>query len=425
MFKKQKIVYLFFITLLFLGLQVKVGVHAQEIGDHAPFCHCTVGRSFVDIESDDYELFSFKIGDSVNNVELSWEGKKPEKIILKGGPTPSCGNCTNKFAEDLKTFVQVGLPNEFIEVKDCEKREKVWKAAIPGSLEKGYWEDLKAITGNLDIDWFEPAKTLQFDKSKVSTTTIYIIVKPDIPTKFYCLNCDTATFLKKGEAKFSSGKALGDSVAEVEINIGKMDIGNYGLKMSAEPIGLCAVSGKKTKVFDFVVLLECNKITDPIECKNLANSGCEWAGAKCREKKPAGTAPTDKTKPVLQSAESVQSYYSGYYATPEGYRDGGGALPDCAFSGTCRDVNDLLGLIINFGSNMFAIIGSFAFAFFVYGGFTILSSFGNAERVKKGKDIMVAAVVGMVISLSAFLLVDFMLNALGVEDSFKATEFRQ
>ena len=38
---------------------------------------------------------------------------------------------------------------------------------------------------------------------------------------------------------------------------------------------------------------------------------------------------------------------------------------------------------------------------------------------------MVAAVVGMVISLSAFLLVDFMLNALGVEDSFKATEFRQ
>ncbi len=167
------------------------------------------------------------------------------------------------------------------------------------------------------------------------------------------------------------------------------------------------------------------------ECKKVAQK-CSYKDGVCFEG-VAGATTSPVTEAVLSpsgapsgamSSEAILSYYEELYPTPKGYRKAGGALPDCAFSGTCRNVNDLLQLIINFGAGMFAIIGSFAFAFFVYGGFTIVTSFGNAERVKKGRDMMVAAVVGMVISLSAFLLVDFMLDALGVVDTFKAEDFR-
>lgn len=156
-------------------------------------------------------------------------------------------------------------------------------------------------------------------------------------------------------------------------------------------------------------------VKDKVVCTNACNgvAHCEFSSAgKCVNK-------TSATTDGPLSTDAIKGYYEGYYGVPEGYRERGGALPDCAFSGTCRNVNDLLQLIINFGSGMFVIIGSFAFAFFVFGGFTIVTSFGNAERVKKGRDIMVAAVVGMVIALSAYLLIDFMLDALDVAPEFR------
>ena len=62
---------------------------------------------------------------------------------------------------------------------------------------------------------------------------------------------------------------------------------------------------------------------------------------------------------------------------------------------------------------------TFAFVFFIYGGFTMITSFGSAEKVKKGRDILLAAVVGMIIAFSAYLLINFIISALGVADSFK------
>ena len=52
------------------------------------------------------------------------------------------------------------------------------------------------------------------------------------------------------------------------------------------------------------------------------------------------------------------------------------------------------------------------------GGLFMIVSFGNAERFKKGQQILVAAVIGMIISFSAFLLVNYILEALNVSDYF-------
>jgi len=121
------------------------------------------------------------------------------------------------------------------------------------------------------------------------------------------------------------------------------------------------------------------------------------------------------TTPEAPQVKYDNDYWKSQYKVPDGYK---GALPDCAFSGTCRDTNDLVLLLIKFGEGMFAIIGSFAFVFFVYGGFTMILSFGNAEKVKKGQQILVAAVLGIVIAFTAYLSVQFLLDALNVGVSF-------
>ncbi len=229
-----------------------------------------------------------------------------------------------------------------------------------------------------------------------------------------------------GEAEIVLSKDLVLATFEVSVqaNRGSMHV-KRTVYISIVPTDNCQ------KAIPANILAKCE--TSPQACSNACkkNSGekCELKGSACVDKTSGGTTtstptPTPGQPPggIAWTSEATQAYYEGLYQTdPEiqAYLKGGGNIPACAFSGTCRNINDLLQLIINFGANMFAIIGSFAFAFFIYGGFTMIISFGNAEKVKKGRDIMVAAVVGLVISLSAYLLIDFILEALKVTDTFR------
>ncbi|MBI4992570.1 MAG: hypothetical protein HZC26_00295 [Candidatus Magasanikbacteria bacterium] len=111
----------------------------------------------------------------------------------------------------------------------------------------------------------------------------------------------------------------------------------------------------------------------------------------------------------VQTTSTVDAWIKSQYGVPPGYVERGGALPPCAFSGSCRSVNDLLQLIINFASGLFAILGTFAFAFFVYGGFKMIMSVGNAEMVETGKKTMIAAALGLVVAFSAYMAIDLML----------------
>jgi hypothetical protein len=84
-------------------------------------------------------------------------------------------------------------------------------------------------------------------------------------------------------------------------------------------------------------------------------------------------------------------------------------------SGQCRDVGIFVVLLIRVGKYVFSIIGALALLFFVYGGFTLILSQGNSEKVKKGMGIMSAAFIGLVIVFGAYFLVNFLSNALGVK----------
>jgi len=160
---------------------------------------------------------------------------------------------------------------------------------------------------------------------------------------------------------------------------------------------------------------------------------CDSPAAGCAEPAgtvPAASAPTDPSgggsaglppsgapADVTQNRQAVFNYVkSKYGGRPDGYV---GPLPDCAFSGTCRDVNDLVVLMVNIGRYLFGIIGSLALAMFIYGGFTWLTSMGNPEKVKKGGSIVFGAAIGLLISFSAYLLIDFVLDALQVTSDFR------
>ena len=97
-------------------------------------------------------------------------------------------------------------------------------------------------------------------------------------------------------------------------------------------------------------------------------------------------------------------------------------MPPCAEDGSCDDINVFVELILNYANILFSMIGGIAFVFFVYGGFTIILSMGNPEKVKQGQGILVAAVVGLVIAFSAYLLIDFILDALNVSSDFRGVK---
>ena len=137
------------------------------------------------------------------------------------------------------------------------------------------------------------------------------------------------------------------------------------------------------------------------ECKTLFDQ-CVRDVTNLTETKPEGDAYENDPR----------------YGVPKGYV---GPLPACSFSYKgCRDINDFLTFFINLGKTLFEVIGTFAFVMFIYGGFTMILSMGNAEKVKKGQEFLVAALVGIIIAFGAYLMIDFVLDALQVGKDFRA-----
>lgn len=136
--------------------------------------------------------------------------------------------------------------------------------------------------------------------------------------------------------------------------------------------------------------------------------------------KPTSTDPKVTSTPAAKPTGNSIPISEGFIPKkPDGYE---GPLPDCAFKGSCRNANDLLELLVNWGQKIFGLIGSVALVMFVYGGFTMVTSAGNAEKVKKGREVLVAAVIGLVIAFSSYLLIDFILDAFKVSDDFRGVK---
>lgn len=102
-------------------------------------------------------------------------------------------------------------------------------------------------------------------------------------------------------------------------------------------------------------------------------------------------------------------------------------IPQCALNnptgkapdeGECRSISIFVILLLNFASYLFTIVGALALLFFIYGGFTLILSRGAPDAVKKGKDILVASIIGLVIVFGAYMLVRFLGTAVGLKSDY-------
>ncbi len=110
------------------------------------------------------------------------------------------------------------------------------------------------------------------------------------------------------------------------------------------------------------------------------------------------------------------------------FAQGSAFIPDCALvnptgtsstEGACRDVGIFVLLPLQFSNYLFGIVGALALVAFIYGGFILILSRGATEQVSKGKDAMVAAIIGLVIVFGAYMLVRFLGTVVGLNPSYQ------
>jgi len=79
----------------------------------------------------------------------------------------------------------------------------------------------------------------------------------------------------------------------------------------------------------------------------------------------------------------------------------GTILPPCWQNGDCK-VCDLVGVGVSIGVIILEFVGALVLLVFIYGGFILLTSAGQHEKINKGKGILVNAVIGLFIVLFAY-----------------------
>ena len=94
-----------------------------------------------------------------------------------------------------------------------------------------------------------------------------------------------------------------------------------------------------------------------------------------------------------------------------------GIVPDCEATSTC-DFNKLLELAANVVSFMIRASFLIAIVFLVVGGFKYLTSGGNSEKVKSATSTLTAAVVGILIILVGWLVLNFVFTQFTTCDSW-------
>lgn len=96
-------------------------------------------------------------------------------------------------------------------------------------------------------------------------------------------------------------------------------------------------------------------------------------------------------------------------------------VPDCARGAELAQLDCMLETAGNIAQLILGVTGGLALLMFVYGGFLMLSSGGSEDKVKKGKDALVAAVIGIFIVLLAGYLIRYGLVRLGVGEEYLKT----
>jgi len=86
----------------------------------------------------------------------------------------------------------------------------------------------------------------------------------------------------------------------------------------------------------------------------------------------------------------------------------------------CGDykLNDFVTLAVTISQLILGLVGSLSLIMFVYGGVMFLISAGSSDKIAQAKKIIVAAVVGLLIVFSSWLIIKFVTDSLGAKQGF-------
>ena len=92
----------------------------------------------------------------------------------------------------------------------------------------------------------------------------------------------------------------------------------------------------------------------------------------------------------------------------------------CISDGNCT-LNDFVTIGIRVSQIILGVVGSLALLAFVYGGVVWLLSGGSSEKVTRGKQVMIGAVIGLFIVFASYTIMRFVATALGVSGDIFTT----
>ncbi len=156
--------------------------------------------------------------------------------------------------------------------------------------------------------------------------------------------------------------------------------------------------------------------TIPAYASNHRTPPCCIIGGECRENYTAGeagcTAGGNSWDPACTAAACNAPQAPAPTASPASSTSPGGSVSLPNPLGTSPEAGDVKLIIARVIQGITGIAGSVALLMFVYGGFQWLTSQGNPEKIKKGRDILVWSALGLLVMFGSYLILRYILTAI-------------
>ena len=119
---------------------------------------------------------------------------------------------------------------------------------------------------------------------------------------------------------------------------------------------------------------------------------------------------------VLATAQNVMAFrcVDGTFAKdPAGCVSASGDNKGGEYSGTSFEKNNNLEGVLKGGINLaIGVIGFIAVVVIIYGGFMYTTSAGDSNKVTKAKNAIMYGIIGLVVAMLAFAIVNFVIGGL-------------
>lgn len=116
------------------------------------------------------------------------------------------------------------------------------------------------------------------------------------------------------------------------------------------------------------------------------------------------------TSVVAVLGNSVNTF-AGKVKCPDGTTASGGSLADCTALKNDSNKNDLMAQANTIINVVIGVVGFVAVAFIIFGGIQYTTSAGDPGKVKKAKDTILYGIIGLVVAMLAYAIVNFVLSS--------------